>query len=269
MFPVILSVLKITVLVYLGLCLLVSCRQASFIYYPTSRLQWTPQDVGLPYEDVILSSEGGVTIHAWFVPLPDAEYTVLFFHGNAGNIGDRVESIRLFSELGFNVMIIDYPGYGKSTGKPSEQGTYDAAGLAWTHLVQEHGLAPESISIFGRSLGGAVGAWLAEQKGPRCLILESCFTSVPDMGKEIYPFLPVRLLARFKYDSLARMDSIDCPVLILHSPGDDIIPYRHGRRLFEAAGDPKRFHELEGGHNTTMFDDAYRAVLRDFIIHGE
>jgi pimeloyl-ACP methyl ester carboxylesterase len=266
---VILSVLKIALVVYVGLCLLVSCRQASFVYFPTSHLHWTPRDVGLDHEELSLSIGGDETMHAWFIPVAEAELTVLFFHGNAGNIGDRVESIRLFAELGFNVMIVDYPGYGKSTGRPTEAGTYEAASAAWAYLVCERGLAPESISIFGRSLGGAVGAWLAEQKAARCLVLESAFTSISDMGKEFYPFLPVRLLTRIKYDTLGRIGQVGCPVLILHSPQDDVISYRHGKRLFEAAKDPKRFHELAGGHNTTVFDDAYRNVLRDFMMNGE
>lgn len=265
MLGLLLSVLKIAVLVYLGLCLLVSCRQASFIYYPTSELRWDPVDVGLPYEDVFLSEGKGDTIHGWFVPVDGAEYTVLFFHGNAGNIGDRVESIKLFADMGLNVMIVDYPGYGRSTGKPTEDGTYEAARLAWMHLVQEHGLSPKSITVFGRSLGGAVAAWLAEQEAPRSLILESTFTSVPDMGKEIYPFLPVRLLARFKYDTGERIGRVDCPVLVIHSPQDDIVPYHHGRRIFDAAGEPKRFHDLSGGHNSAVFDGDYRDVIREFI----
>jgi uncharacterized protein len=176
----------------------------------------------------------GEELDAWFVPARRERAVLLFFHGNAGNISHRLDSLRIFHGLGLSVLIIDYRGYGRSTGRPTEQGTYEDARAAWRHLVEERGVPPERIVVFGRSLGGAVAAWLAARTRPAGLIVESAFRSVPSLRPRLYWFLPVRRLARSSTRwSAAR--PVQAPVLVVHSREDEIIPFRHGEALFAAA----------------------------------
>ncbi len=234
---------------------------------PSRTLTATPASVGLDFEEVTLETVDGVRLHGWHVPARAARGTLLFFHGNAGNISHRLDSLALFHELDLDVLIIDYRGYGRSTGQPSEAGTYDDAEAAWRHLTAGRGIDPRRIVVFGRSLGGAVGARLAARHRPGTLIVESGFTSAPELAAEVYPFLPARRLTRFEYATERALRSVECPVLIAHSRDDEIIPYRHGRRLFEAAHEPKRFLEMSGGHNEGFLVSGarYRDGLRAFI----
>ena len=223
--------------------------QDRLVYFPERELVTTPRVIGFAYEDVWLSTEDGVRVHGWFIPAPSARATLLFLHGNGGNISHRLEKIAIFRRLGLEVLIVDYRGYGQSEGKPSEEGTYRDARAAWRYLTQTRGLAASRIVVYGESLGGAVAAQLSTEQTPRALILESSFTSVPDLGAEVYPWLPVRLLARYAYsvkDSLARVQG---PVLIVHSRDDEIVPFHHAERLFAAAREPKRLLAIRGGHN--------------------
>ncbi|MEA3546234.1 MAG: alpha/beta hydrolase [Thermodesulfobacteriota bacterium] len=227
----------------------------------------SPVDVGLPYESVKLVTSDNVQLDGWYIPAPHARGVVLFCHGNAGNISHRLESLLLFNKLGFSTLIFDYRGYGRSQGKPSEQGMYKDAEIAWQHLTQERGVPPPQIILFGRSLGAAVTAHLATIHTPAALILESCFTSVPDIAADLYPFLPVRLLSRLDYNAIKKLENVPCPVLIAHSPNDEIIPYKHGRALYAAAKEPKRFLELRGGHNDGFLvtGKVYRDGLDSFL----
>ncbi|MDP2989412.1 MAG: alpha/beta hydrolase [Kiritimatiellota bacterium] len=262
-----LSVLKIAAAVYVGLCILLFFRQSHMVYFPLAPVMQKPSDVGLVYESVVLMTADGVRLAGWYVPCAEARGTVLMCHGNGGNIGDRLHPISLFHELGLNVLIFDYRGYGESAGKPSEAGTYQDARAAWQYLVDKRSMPPDKIVVFGRSLGGAVAAWLAERVAPAALILEATFTSIPDMGAKIYPWLPIRLLSRYRYDTLARMERIHCPVLIAHSRDDEMIPFEQGRRLFAAAREPKTFFELTGNHNEgeVLTSPAYRQALDAFL----
>jgi len=244
------SAARVAVASYVGLCILMYWRQAKYIYYPSRELTLTPATAGLAFDDVTLRTTDGETIHGWYVPASGAVATVLFCHGNAGNIWNRIDSIWRFHDLGMNVLIFDYRGYGKSSGTPSELGTYRDAESAWNYLTGERRIPPARIVAFGESLGGAVAAWVAEEKKPGALIVESTFTSVPDLASRFYPILPVRLLCRFRYNTLARMPRIRCPVLVMHSEDDEIVPFAHGRKLFDAAADPKVFFALRGSHNT-------------------
>lgn len=225
--------------------------QSRLIYYPDyeRRIAPTPLDAGLAYESVNISTIDGETLHGWFVPAPAATGTVLFFHGNAGNISHRVEYLSMFHGLNYNTFIFDYRGYGDSSGAPSEPGTYQDAQAAWRYLTEERSIAPGRIILFGESLGGAIAAWLAAREKPGLLVLASAFTSVPDMAAKLYPFLPVRLLSRFEYNTLESLGSVTCPVFVAHSPSDEIVPFAQGRTLYEAAQGPKQFLELQGGHN--------------------
>lgn len=236
--------------IYLAFVLLVYFNQSHLVYFPEKQIGNTPEAIGLDYTAVNIATGDGETLHGWWAPMADAKGTVLFFHGNAGNISHRINYLAMFKQLGYNTLLFDYRGYGQSSGTPSESGTYLDAQAAWRYLIEIQGIVPERIVLFGESLGGAVAAWLAAREKPGLLALVSTFTSVPDLAAEIYPFLPVRWISRFDYNTLEFLQSITCPVFIAHSPQDEIIPYRHGQRLFQAAPEPKQFLPLQGTHNT-------------------
>lgn len=244
--------------------------QAGMLYLPDMpgrQLDVTPDAIGLDFEDVELDTSDGVRIHSWFVP-GDSTRTVLYFHGNAGNISHRLYSIRQFHDLGLSVFIIDYRGYGKSGGSPGEDGLYRDAEAAWQYLTEDRGILAEDIVVFGRSLGGSVASWLAAKRSPGALIVDSSFTSVPDLGQELYPWLPVRLLSRFQHATVEHVTKATCPVLVVHSQNDDIIPFHHGKALFGAANEPKSFLMLRGGHNDAHVtsETVYVDGLRDFLM---
>lgn len=243
------SLILILVAVWILLSLLLYIFQPKFVYFPYPDLMATPADAGLQYKDINLTTSDQVKINGWFVPHDQPRATLLFLHGNGGNISHRLDKLLLFNRLGLAVFIIDYRGYGTSAGTPSEQGTYLDADVAWEYLTRDKGIPANRIIIYGESLGGAVAAWLATRHKAGALLLESAFTSVGDMGKHYYPYLPVKLLARIKYPTLQRISDVHCPVLVIHSVADDIVPYTQGRKLFEAAREPKSFLEIRGDHN--------------------
>ncbi len=285
MLSILLSVAGVLFLGWLGLAAWMFVFQARLVYFPTRDLVALPSDAGLAFEDLTLTEADGVRIHAWSVPASDNPGTgratgpdagaksthdpgrwVVFCHGNAGNSSHRLQTLRIFHDLGLSTLIFDYRGYGRSEGKPDEQGTYKDAAAAFDHLVAQ-GVPPERIIAWGRSLGGAVAAWLAENRTPGALILESTFTSLPDLGAGLYPYMPVRLLARYKYDTRSRLGKIHCPVLVIHSPEDEIVPFAYGRALFEAAREPKRFLEIRGGHDDGFVEsgEGYLGGVRSFL----
>lgn len=263
------TLLGIAAMAYAGLALVLYLFQPGLVYYPEigREIAATPREAGLPHEDVKLVTADGVALHGWFVAAPDPRGTVLFLHGNAGNISHRLDSLRMFHRLGYSTLIVDYRGYGNSAGKPTEQGTYLDAAAAWDYLTQTRGIPATSIVLFGESLGGAVAAWLASRHAAAALVISSGFTSVPDLAADIYPYLPVRWLARFHYDTRAYLQATHLPVFIAHSPGDEIIPFRHGRALYEAAQGPKHFLELAGGHNEGFIfaREAWVQALGEFL----
>lgn len=235
---------------YLIVVLLVYFGQSSLIYYPVQQISNTPKDIGLDYTSVSIATSDGETLQGWWVPAPDAKGTVLFFHGNAGNISHRINYLKMFKQLGYNTLLFDYRGYGQSSGVPSESGTYLDAQAAWHYLTEIQGIAAERIVLFGESLGGAVAAWLAAHEKPGLLVLASTFTSVPDLAAKIYPFLPVRWITHFQYNTMESLQSVTCPVFIAHSAEDEIVPFEQSQQLFKAASEPKQFLFLAGGHNT-------------------
>ena len=265
-----LNLLAVIVGIYLLLSIFLYFRQGSMLFLPdmpSREVVQTPAAAGMDYEDLQLETEDGETLQGWFVPAAeDTERTVLIFHGNAGNISHRLDTLRIWHRLGFNSLIIDYRGYGESSGSPSEPGLYTDARTAWQHLVESRGIAAGEIILFGRSLGGAVAARLATEVEPAALIVESSFTSVPDAAADIYWWLPVRWLSRFEFATKEYVQAVDCPVLVVHSRDDEIIPFSHGRAIFEAASEPKQFIELRGGHNEAIFEsrDRYLEGLRVF-----
>jgi uncharacterized protein len=245
---------KMALFVVLGYAALVGLlyfAQDRLIYFPQvgREIAATPASHGVRYEDVSIQTEDGEMLAAWWVPADEARGAVLLFHGNAGNISHRIDYALMFRRMGYSTLLVDYRGYGKSTGTPSEEGTYRDAAASWRWLTEMRGLKPQEIVVFGESLGGAVGCWVAARETPRALVLASTFTSVPDLGAEVYRFLPVRLMSRYSYDTLACVPKVRAPVLVMHSAVDDIVPFAHGKKLYAAANEPKRFLELGGGHN--------------------
>ena len=225
--------------------------QSRLLYFPeiARAAPATPRTVGLMFDEVWLDVEPNVKLHAWHVPHLRGKGVALILHGNAGSIALRVDWLRMFHDLGYASFVVDYRGYGRSSGAPSEEGTYADAKAAWDHLVHVRGYDPRDIVILGESLGGAIAAWLAARTAPRALILQSAFTSVPDVAASIYPVFPVRWISRFDYDTRAYLREVSAPVFVAHSPADEIIAFEHGRALYDAARAPKRFLELRGGHN--------------------
>jgi len=237
------------------------------VYFPSRRMEGDPGLIGLDFTDLRLASGLGGTIHAWFVPLRPESPVVIFCHGNAGNISHRMDKLFILRRAGASVLMFDYRGYGLSPGRPNEQGTYQDAEAAHRWLVEDKRIPPERIVVHGESLGGAVAMELALRRKVGGLILESTFTSIVEMGRRLLPFLPVKLLARWHYDNLAKAKKISVPVLVMHSPQDDIVPFEMGRRLYAAAPEPKTFVELRGSHNEGFLDagPAYEEAIAQFL----
>lgn len=252
---------------YVGLGALLYFFQDRLVYAPTASRIDTPASLGLPYREVALTSADGLRLSAWLVEAPAGRGTVLFCHGNYGNISHLLDPIRVFHSLGFAILVFDYRGYGQSEGRPSEEGTYLDAEAAWDFLVREEGVDPARLVICGRSLGGPIAARLARQHPPGALLLESTFTSLPELGNRRYPFFPVRRLARYTYETLGQLSGINCPVLVVHSREDGLIPFAQGRELYAAANPPKEFLEISGGHGNgfTLSETQYRAGLERFF----
>jgi len=263
-------IIRIAAAVYIGLSLLLYFRQTKYVYFPSRKVIDNPGDIGLHFEDVLLKTQDGETISCWYVPAGSYQGSgkvVIFSHGNAGNIGDRLGTIEVFNKMGYDVMIYDYRGYGASTGVPSEKGTYWDALTVWNYVKGEKGIPPEKIVLFGRSLGGAISAWLAEQVDPGALVVESSFTSAAAMARKMFPYLPVNLICRFDYNSEERLKNVTCPVVIASSVDDEMIPFKHGEKLFAAAREPKMFVEMRGGHNAggLDIDASYQSRLAEFL----
>lgn len=268
------SLLTMAASIYLVLALMLYLFQDRMVFLsnlPGRTLTATPGDIGLKHEDVSLLTSDKERLHGWYVPAVNSRVkfkgVVLFFHGNAGNISHRLDSIEIFHELGLDILIIDYRGYGQSTGKASEEGSYLDAEAAWDYLVNVRGIQADRIIVFGRSLGGAVGAWLANQHTPAAVIIESSFTSGVQMARRLYPFLPARLITRLRYPVADYASDLDCPVLVVHSRNDEIIPFAMGQAIYAAVKQQKEFLELRGDHNNGFLISRtdYVAGLNDFV----
>jgi pimeloyl-ACP methyl ester carboxylesterase len=252
-------------------------RQAHFIFRPERIISKTPAEYQLPFEDVYLKLNDGNNknerIHAWWIP---AEYPgdryLLYLHGSALNIGANVTHARRFHHLGFSVLLISYRGYGKSDGMfPSEAQVYSDAQAAWTYLVEQKGLDPGAIFIYGHSLGGAVAIQLAlNNPAAGGLIVEAAFTSIADMARRIpqYRIFPLELIVHQRFDSINKVGRLQVPVLYIHGTDDRLVPHEMGRELYEGTASSKQLKFiLGGGHNNSaaVGGDEYLQAVRNFI----
>lgn len=231
----------------------------SQVYHPSRVLEATGAELGRPFEDVRFAASDGVDLNGWFFPADAnsrrASLAVLLCHGNGGNISHRLELARALLSTGVCVFLFDYRGYGRSAGRPSEAGTYRDGEAAYRWL-ENKGFAGKKIILFGESLGGGVAAELASRLPAAGLILQSTFTCIPDIGADLFPWLPVRMLGRIKYDTLSKLPQVKAPVLIMHSRGDRLVRFPHSQKNFAAANDPKLFCELVGDHNDSISNTA-------------
>jgi fermentation-respiration switch protein FrsA (DUF1100 family) len=223
-----------------------------FVFFPQSSFDFTPEGYGLDYKDIYFETNDGKRLHGWFFPVKHGGPTLLFCHGNAGNISHRLDNIRYLLGEGLQVFIFDYRGYGKSSGRPSEQGLYQDGLAAFDHLVRNMHVPPEDIIPFGRSLGAAVAIEVAMRRRVTALIVESAFTSTRDMAKRMLLFLPLVPFLPANYDNLEKIRRLPIPKLIIHGELDEIVPFSMGKRLFDSAPPPKYFLPLTvAGHNDT------------------
>jgi len=245
-------------------------QQPSMVFYPSAELKSTPNDWGMDFENIALTTTDSVRLHGWYLPVKESKQALLFFHGNGGNISHRGESLKIFHSLGLNVLIIDYRGYGKSDGVMSEQGFYLDAMSAWQYLTAKRGFKPENIVIFGRSLGGAVATQLATQVDEKALIVESTFSSVNDMVSMVMPLISKFIYLRYSFNTEKIINQVKSPILLMHSQDDEVVPYELGEKVFAAAKSPKYFFELYGGHNDGFMQNVneYRQTLNWFITEG-
>jgi fermentation-respiration switch protein FrsA (DUF1100 family) len=229
-----LYLITIVVLAYVAWGLVLLLMQPKLLYRPVREVLLTPRGLGLDFEEVAFQSDDAVTLSGWYVPARNAPCTVLFCHGNGGNIMHRLDSVNLFHDLGVNCFLFDYRGYARA---------------AYDWLVRDKAVPAEQIILFGRSLGGSIAARLAGRVRVRALVVESAFTSYPDIGAKFYPYLPVRPFARFSYNTQAYLREVRCPVMVVHSRDDELVSFEFGTRLFAAANEPKQFVEVFGSHN--------------------
>jgi fermentation-respiration switch protein FrsA (DUF1100 family) len=285
--------LRLLLLLISGFLIFVMLFEDRFIYFPSKYPEgiWDVEKLSAgrgalspKIEDVWFTASDGVRLHGWYCqPQPGGEgqgstasapQTLLWFHGNAGNITHRYSIIERLMEQSIAVFIIDYRGYGRSEGSPSEQGLYADARGAWDYLTNERHVPPGQIILFGDSLGGAVAIDLATKVDPAGLVVQSAFTSISDMASQVLPFFPGFIL-RTKMDSINKIKSVRCPKLFIHSSADEMVPYRLGRQLFEAASPPKQFYEVEGASHNEMdvvggraYFDAIGNFARSCVIGG-
>lgn len=252
-----------------ALLVLIRVFENRFIFYPFKYPEgtWHPEWFDLKLQDCYFETADNIRLHAWLLRQDDAVATLLWCHGNAGNITDRLDNLQRLAKLPVNVFLFDYRGYGKSEGEPTEMGVYRDAQAAYDFLAARNDIDKSKIIIFGRSLGGAVAVDLATRRSCAGLILESTFSSGRDMARRMFPFLPVQLVVRSQFNSIDKIQQLHIPKLFMHGTADSIVPFALGRRLFEAAPEPKTFHALKGaGHNDTyIVANDYWSVLEAFI----
>jgi len=241
------------------------------VFYPTRGLDDSPSNWNLSYRDVLLRSKDGENLHCWFFPLTGKPQVLLFCHGNAGNISHRIENVEHLVKRGVSVFLLSYRGYGESTGRPSEKGIYVDGLAAYDYLIETERIPSNRIAVFGRSLGAAVAIEVALQRGVRCIVIESAFTSLRDLSKTIFPWSLFSPFIPNHYDNGTKIGTLSIPKLIIHGKNDEIVPFWIGEKLFTLAKDKKKFFAIEGaGHNDTYIvgGSTYFDELVSFIFNS-
>src|ERR1041385_1553801 len=253
----VLRLLRLTAILALGF-LMLRWFEHSQVYHPDRILSATGQELGRPFEDVAFKASDGVQLHGWFFPAdqraPRKDLAVLVCHGNAGNISHRLFLTRALLKTGVNVFLFDYRGFGQSAGHPTESGT-SRDGQAAFHWLAARGFAPTNIIVFGESLGGGIASELALREKIGGLVLQSTFSCIPDIGAELFPWLPVRWISTIKYDTCEKLPKIKVPVIVMHSRTDALIRFHHAEKNFARANEPKLMWELNGDHNESVVDE--------------
>jgi fermentation-respiration switch protein FrsA (DUF1100 family) len=249
--------------------LLVSCERW-IVYHPSKypKGNWGLSPSLDSKEDVSFIADDGVRLHGWFFPSNKSNTTLLWFHGNAGNITHRLDNVKMLKRLNLNIFIFDYRGYGKSEGEPNEKGIYLDSQAAYDWLIKIKKIIPRNIILFGRSLGGAFAIEVASKNSAAGIILESVFPSAKKMAKEMFPVLPLSWAIKSRFDSIGKIPNLKLPKLFLHGTVDEVVPYKLGRELFSAATEPKIFYAIKGaGHNDTFLQGGtdYFNVIAQFI----
>jgi hypothetical protein len=244
-----LNIIAMICLAYLGLAIVLYYMQPRFLYEPVREIPYTPAELGLDFEEVYFRTGDRLRLQGWFVPAPNAQFTVLYCHGNGGNMMYFLETVNFLNKLGLSCFIFDYRGYGNSRGTPDEDGPYLDARAAYKWLTKEKGIASQQIILFGWSLGGSIAAYLAGKVKSAGLVTESAFTSYRAIGRKFYPYMPVKWFARFNYPTIEYVRKVRCPVMVIHSRNDEIIPFEFGLEIYDAANEPKQLVEIFGRHN--------------------
>ncbi|OGC76865.1 MAG: hypothetical protein A2Z27_05965 [candidate division Zixibacteria bacterium RBG_16_50_21] len=264
-------IIIVVLVLLLGIKLAVLFLEPRMIFFPPKDYPLSPQQLSLKYSEANIETADGETLRAWHFPCDTSRHTILFFHGNAENISSRLDFADRLLALGTSVLLLDYRGYGKSTGKPSEKGIYEDALAGYKYLTDSLSIRPDNIILWGSSIGAAAALDLATKVKVRGLILEGGFTSAREMSQEILPYIPLHWFASYKFDNLAKIPDLQVPVLIIHAEEDEIVPWQMGKALYDKANQPKYFYTVEGaGHNDTFErgGEQYFQKVKEFI-YGE
>jgi fermentation-respiration switch protein FrsA (DUF1100 family) len=243
-----------------------------FIYFPQSHFDFSPEEFRLQYRDASFRTEDGEQLHGWFFQGEEGSPVILHFHGNAGNISHRLDLVQIFQRKGLSVFLLDYRGFGRSSGRPSETGLYRDGLAAWSYLVEKERIPPERIVLHGHSIGAAVAIEVALQKKVRGLVIESAFTSTKDMAKTMAIFALFSPVFPAHYNNLAKIRRVSAPKLMVHGQRDEIVPFAMGQKLFEAAADPKFFYPVkDAGHNDVFIvgGEKYFELFAEFAGNGK
>ena len=247
-----------------------ACRiEDRFIFHPERVINRDPSQIGLAFENVFFTTKDGLRLHGWVIPHQESRAILVWFHGNAGNISDRLLNIKLLHDnIKTDIFIFDYRGYGRSEGSVSEEGTYLDGEAAIQYLLGPRNTGARQLVLFGRSLGAAVAAEMANRFNSSGLILESPFVSIREMANAIFPALPIGFLLRTRYDVIEKVRKLKAPLLVLHGDRDEVVPFAQGKKVFDVAPQPKKFHRIVGAsHNDTFIvgGEKYFRALREFI----
>ena len=260
------SMFRILLLVVVLLPVVTVFAQKSMVFVPSKAVKFSPADININFEEIQL---GENKLNCWWIPVKNKHAkTVIFCHGNAGNLSNRLDTVAFYHKvLNCSLMIFDYSGYGKSGGKVGETQCYKDVRVVYDYVIDELKVKPEDVVIHGRSLGGAVAVDLVKDKPCAGLIMESTFTSVPDMADEMVPIFPIQWFISIGFSSIDKIDKVEVPLLLIHSKGDEIIPYKMGRSLFKKANEPKFWLEISGDHNGGWLESekVYSKGMQDFF----